>query len=96
MCSTASTTTIASSTTIPIARTRARSDTVLAEKPIANMTAKVPTRATGTAMIGINVARKFPRKMKTTMPTRTKASSSVICTLWIIAWTKTVVSYITS
>jgi hypothetical protein len=96
MCSTASTTTIASSTTIPIASTSARSEMVFAEKPSANITANVPTRATGTAIIGINVARKFPRKMKTTMPTSTKASSSVFSTLWIIALTKTVVSYITS
>jgi len=38
----------------------------------------------------------LPRKIKTTMPTRTKASRSVFSTLWIIASTKTVVSYITS
>src|SRR6266576_3785866 len=38
MCSTASTTTIASSTKMPIARTNARSDMVLAEKNSANMT----------------------------------------------------------
>ena len=96
MCSTASTTTMASSTTIPIARTSASSEIVLAEKPSANMTANVPTRATGTAMIGIKVARRLPRKMKTTMPTSTNASSSVFSTLWIIASTKTIVSYITS
>src|SRR5207248_3109620 len=57
MCSTASTTMIASSTTMPIARTSARREMVLAENPSANMTAKVPTSATGTAMIGIKVAR---------------------------------------
>ena len=77
MCSTASTTTIASSTTMPIARTNARSEMVLAEKPSANMTANVPTSATGTAMIGIKVARKLPRKTNTTMPTSTNASSRV-------------------
>ena len=59
------------------------------------MTAKVPISATGTAMIGISVARRLPRKMKTTMPTRTKASISVLITLLIVACTNTVVSYIT-
>ena len=81
---------------MPMASTNAKSEMVLAEKPSANMAAKVPTSATGTAMIGIRVARQFPRKMNTTIPTRTKASSSVVSTLWIIALTKTVVSYITS
>ena len=60
------------------------------------MTAKVPTRATGTAMIGMIVARRLPRKMKTTMPTSTKASISVLITLLIVAFTNTVVSYMTS
>jgi hypothetical protein len=41
---TASTMTIASSTTMPIARTSASSEMVLAEKPSANITAKVPAR----------------------------------------------------
>ena len=48
--STFSTTTIASSTTMPIASTSASSETVLAEKPIASSTAKVPIRLTGTAI----------------------------------------------
>lgn len=42
------------------------------------MTAKVPISATGTAMIGIRVARRLPRKMKTAIATRTKASISVM------------------
>jgi hypothetical protein len=96
MCSTASTTTMASSTTMPIASTSASSDTVLAEKPSASMTAKVPTRATGTAMIGMMVARRLPRNTKTTMATSTKASTRVWITLLIVACTNTVVSYITS
>ena len=69
---------------------------MLAENPIANITAKVPTSATGTAMIGISVARRLPRKTKTTMATRTKASISVLTTLLMVARTNTVVSYITS
>jgi hypothetical protein len=60
------------------------------------MTANVPTRATGTAMIGMSVARKLPKKTKTTIATRPKASSSVMITFSTIAWTKTVVSYMTS
>ena len=92
ICSTASTTTIASSTTIPIASTNARSEIVLAEKPIANMTAKVPTNDTGTATIGTRVARSRPRNTNTTVATSTKASSKVVTTLWIDAVTKTVVS----
>ncbi len=95
MCSTASTTTMASSTTMPIASTRASSEMVLAEKPSASMTAKVPISATGTAMMGISVARKLPRKMKTTIATSTKASISVWITLSIVACTNTVVSYMT-
>ena len=95
MCSTASTTTMASSTTMPIASTSASSETVLAEKPSASMTAKVPISATGTAMMGMSVARRLPRKMKTTMATSTKASISVWITLSIVASTNTVVSYMT-
>ncbi len=85
MCSTASTTTIASSTTIPIASTSANSEIVLAEKPSASIAAKVPTSATGTAMIGTKVARRLPRNTKTTTATSTKASTRVETTLWIEA-----------
>ena len=48
-CSTASTTTIASSTTMPIARTSARSEMVLIEKPNNGKKANVPISETGTA-----------------------------------------------
>ena len=90
--STFSTTTIASSTTMPIASTSASSETVLAEKPSASMTAKVPISETGTAMIGISVARSLPRNRKTTIATRTKASTSVWTTSSMVALTNTVVS----
>ena len=96
ICSTASTTTMASSTTMPMARTSARSEMVLAEKPSASMMAKVPTSATGTATMGMIVARRLPRKISTTRATRTKASISVWITLSMVASTNTVVSYITS
>ena len=75
--STFSTTTIASSTTIPMASTIASSETELAEYPIANNTTKVPIRLTGTANVGIRVARTLPRKRKTTSTTRTNASIRV-------------------
>ena len=55
--STFSTTTMASSTTMPMASTSASNDTVLSEKPIASITAKVPISATGTASSGMSVAR---------------------------------------
>ena len=60
---TASTTTMASSTTIPMARTRPSNDKVLIEKPSSGKTAKVPISETGTAIVGIKVARKFCKKM---------------------------------
>ena len=60
-CSTASTTTIASSTTRPMASTRPNSDSVLSEKPSAGKTMNVPISDTGTAMTGISVARQFCR-----------------------------------
>src|SRR6056297_1665119 len=79
--STASTTMIASSTTIPIASTSASSDTVLRENPIPSITANVPTSATG-------IARSDPRKMNTTITTSTKASISVCSTSVMLSLTK--------
>ena len=76
-CSTASTTTIASSTTRPIASTRPNSDSVLIEKPSSGKSAKVPISDTGTASSGISVARQLCRKRKTTRITSTIASTSV-------------------
>src|SRR5271169_5865937 len=49
-CSTASTTTMASSTTRPMARMRPKSERVLMEKPNIGKKAKVPMSETGTAM----------------------------------------------
>ena len=92
LASTASTTTMASSTTMPIASTIASSDTVLMVKPIANITAKVPTSATGTAISGMIVARRLPRKMNTTSTTSTKASIRVCSTDLMLSFTKTELS----
>ena len=61
--STASTTTMASSTTRPIASTRPNSDSVLMEKPNSGKKTNVPISETGTASSGISVARQPCRKM---------------------------------
>ncbi len=61
-----STTTMASSTTMPIASTRPNSDRLFSEKPSAAMTAKVPTMATGTAISGMMAARQFCRNTSIT------------------------------
>ena len=75
--STFSTTTMASSTTMPIASTRPNSEMLFRLKPSAAMTAKVPTMATGTAISGISAARQFCRNTSTTIATSATASSSV-------------------
>ena len=75
--STFSTTTMASSTTIPIARTRPNSEMLLSEKPRTLITAKVPMMATGTATSGMIAALQFWRKTITTIPTSTTASRRV-------------------
>ena len=60
--STASTTTMASSTTRPMASTRPNRESVLMEKPKSGKNTNVPTSETGTASIGISVARQPCRK----------------------------------
>ena len=92
VCSTASTTTMASSTTMPMASTSASREIVLADMPIASIRAKVPISATGTAMMGTRVALTRPRNMNTTTATSAKASNSVCTTFSIVAFTKIVVS----
>src|SRR5580658_2902845 len=72
---------MASSTTIPIARTRANRVRRLMVKPKSWRKKKVPTIATGTAIAGISVDRRSWRKMKTTIETSIKASISVSTTL---------------
>ena len=75
--STFSTTTMASSTTIPIASTRPNREMLLTVNPRASMTANVPRMATGTATIGMMVARQLCRNSSTTRATRPTASNSV-------------------
>ncbi len=81
LCCTASTTTIASSTTMPMASTRPNSVSVLMVKPSAVNMANVPSSDTGTASIGISVARQLCRNTNTTISDqhdrREQASSSL-------------------
>ncbi len=81
--STFSTTTMASSTSKPMARTMPNRVRVLIERPAAPRMAKVPSKTTGTAMVGIRVARQFCRKMNMITKTSTMASISVTTTSWI-------------
>ena len=90
--STFSTTTIASSTTMPIASTSPNSERVLRLKPIEAIAANVPTIATGTATSGINVARQLCRNSRTTSPTSSVASRNVFTTSMIDSVMKGVVS----
>ncbi len=76
-CITASTTTIASSTTMPIASTRPSSESTLIEKPIRGKKMNAPTRETGTVISGMRVARQFCRNTNTTRMTRATASKRV-------------------
>ena len=91
MCRSAfSTTTMASSTTMPMASTRPKSDSVLSEKPRPSITAKVPISDTGTATSGMIDARHVCRNTTTTMTTSRIASNSVCTTASIDSLTNTV------
>ena len=89
---TASTTTIASSTTRPMASTSANSVSVLIEKPSATKMVKVPSSDTGTASIGIRVARQLSRNRNTTSSTSAVAMNNVISTSLIDSRTNSEVS----
>ncbi len=78
--STFSTTTIASSTTMPMASTSPNSESVLIEKPNISRMAKVPTIETGTATSGMTDARQVWRNSTTTSTTSRMASNSVFTT----------------
>ena len=66
-------TTMASSTTSPVASVMPKSVSVLMEKPNNFTKAKVPISETGMAMAGIIVVRQSCRKMKITRMTSTIA-----------------------
>ena len=90
--STFSTTTIASSTTMPMASTSPNKEMLLRLKPTAAISEKVPTMATGRATKGIKTDRQFCRNASTTRATSTAASKSVIKTSWTDSRIKGVVS----
>ena len=71
-------TTIASSTTSPVASTIAKSVSVLIEKPNSLTKVKVPISDTGIVAVGISVARQSPRNRNITSTTRMMAPPSVI------------------
>ena len=75
-----------------MASTSPNSESVLTEKPSSGKTAKVPMSDTGTASIGISVARQFCRNRKTTRITSTMASASVLRISLMPADTGSVVS----
>ena len=87
-----STTTMASSTTMPMASTKPNSEMLFRLKPTTAITAKVPTMATGTATMGISTVRQFCKKTNTTSPTNSTASSKVSTTSAIDSRTKGVMS----
>lgn len=76
-----------------MASTRPNMVRVLMEKPNADMTPKVPSNTTGTAMVGIRVARKFCKNRYITQNTRKIASIRVCTTSSMEICTKGVVSY---
>ena len=80
MRSTFSITTIASSTTMPIASTMPNRLSWLMVKPITYMPRKVPSSATGITRVGIRVARMFCRNSSITRNTSTTASARVFTT----------------
>ena len=91
--STFSTTTMASSTSSPMASTMANMVSMLMENPKSPSMAKVPRITTGTAMVGISVARMLPRKSHMTRKTSRIASKSVFTTSSMATLIKGVVSW---
>ncbi len=78
--STFSTTTMASSTRMPIASTTPNSVITLSDSPSAYRQATVPSSETGTTITGISVARRLPRNRYRIRNTSTVASASVVST----------------
>ena len=89
-------TTMASSTTRPVASVSPKRVRVLIEKPKIFTNAKVPMRETGIVIAGIKVLRQSCRKMKITSTTRIIASISVYRTSLIDSPTTVVVSNATA
>ncbi len=91
--STFSTTTIASSTSKPMASTIPNMVRVLMVKPKAARMPNVPSKTTGTVIVVMMVARKFCRNRYITRNTSTIASIRVCTTPLIDSLTTGVVSY---
>ncbi len=87
-----SSTTIASSTTSPMHRTRASRVSRLMVNPKAYKAMNAATRHTGTVTEGISAARTLPRNSQMTSTTRAMASASVQYTRLIDALMNTVAS----
>ena len=85
-------TTIASSTTRPVASVMPNSVSVLIEKPNSFTNANVPMSDTGIVIAGISVVRQFWRNRNMTRMTSPIASSSVVMTSLIDSDTTRVVS----
>ncbi len=75
-----------------MASTIANMVSMLMENPNRDRTANVPRITTGTAMVGISVARMFPMKRYITRKTSRIASSRVLTTSSMATFTKGVVS----
>ncbi len=88
--STFSTTTMASSTTMPMASTNPNRDRLFSENPNTFITANVPMSATGIEHNGMIVARHVCRNTSTTITTSTMASNSVSSTA-LMDWEMNVV-----
>ena len=72
-----STTTMASSTTMAMARMSPKSERVFMEKPSSSITASVPMSDTGIVRQGMSVARQFCKNRNITSITNTVVSTKV-------------------
>ena len=84
--STFSTTTMASSTTMPMASTRPNSDRLFRVKPNIAMKKKVPISDTGMATSGMMAARQVCRNTTTTSTTSSTAFTIVSWTALTDSW----------
>jgi hypothetical protein len=75
-----------------MASTIANIVSMLMEKPNRNSTKNVPSSTTGTAMVGIRVARRLPMNSHMIRNTSTTASKSVLTTSLMATLVKGVVS----
>ena len=85
-------TTMASSTTRPVASVMPNRVRVLMEKPSSFTKAKVPMSETGMVTAGMSVVRQSSRNTKMTRMTSPMATASVKSTSWMEALTTSVVS----